>query len=249
MLFYAILRHLCKSVNPASLRAPPNNSYQRIQPRHYESNDHLFEKMSKDCLLQEQSTRMAEWRVSFTQLYFAFPHVWRPERKKESSSVFLLCFALIFSFYRCPHCPTHRADALFRCFGYYGTQFVIICARCDHVIPRVWTPRFHDSSAGWLCTTFDRETDLDEVLQISNVFTNVSKGQVANSDDLNKGFGKTDVNEIVKEVSPYCFPAIPQPYHGIVLILAHFLDSEERRTSGRRERARTGFGESMERNS
>jgi len=44
------------------------------------------------------------------------------------------------------------------------------------------------------------ETDLDEVLQISNVFTNVSKGQVANSDDLNKGFGKTDVNAIVKEI-------------------------------------------------
>ena len=44
------------------------------------------------------------------------------------------------------------------------------------------------------------ETDLDEVLQISNVFTNVSKGQVANSDDLKKAFGQIDVNEIVKEV-------------------------------------------------
>ncbi len=37
-------------------------------------------------------------------------------------------------------------------------------------------------------------------MQIHNVFFNVSKGQVANSDDLKKGFGKTDVNEIVKEV-------------------------------------------------
>jgi len=45
-----------------------------------------------------------------------------------------------------------------------------------------------------------RETDLDEVMQIHNVFINVSKGQVANSDDLKKGFGKTDVNEIVKEI-------------------------------------------------
>jgi Shwachman-Bodian-Diamond syndrome (SBDS) protein len=45
-----------------------------------------------------------------------------------------------------------------------------------------------------------RETDLDEVMQISNVFMNVSKGQVASSEDLKKAFAKTDVNEIVKEV-------------------------------------------------
>ncbi|KAF8320592.1 Shwachman-Bodian-diamond syndrome protein [Cantharellus anzutake] len=44
------------------------------------------------------------------------------------------------------------------------------------------------------------ETDLDEVMQINNVFFNVSKGQVANSDDLKKAFGKTEVNEIVKEI-------------------------------------------------
>jgi len=44
------------------------------------------------------------------------------------------------------------------------------------------------------------ETDLDEVLQINNVFTNVSKGQVANSLDLSGAFDKTDVNEIVKEI-------------------------------------------------
>ncbi|KAF8679965.1 A Receptor for Ubiquitination Targets [Rhizoctonia solani] len=44
------------------------------------------------------------------------------------------------------------------------------------------------------------ETDLDEVLQINNVFTNVSKGQASNSDELQKAFGKTDVSEIVKEI-------------------------------------------------
>jgi len=44
------------------------------------------------------------------------------------------------------------------------------------------------------------ETDLDEVLQINNVFINVAKGQVANSVDLDGGFGKTDINEIVKEI-------------------------------------------------
>ncbi|KDN39600.1 hypothetical protein RSAG8_08756, partial [Rhizoctonia solani AG-8 WAC10335] len=37
------------------------------------------------------------------------------------------------------------------------------------------------------------ETDLDEVLQINNVFSNVSKGQASNSDELQKAFGKTDV--------------------------------------------------------
>lgn len=44
------------------------------------------------------------------------------------------------------------------------------------------------------------ETDLDEVLQINRVFINVSKGQAANSDELQKCFGKTDQDEIVKEV-------------------------------------------------
>lgn len=45
-----------------------------------------------------------------------------------------------------------------------------------------------------------RETNLDDVMQISNVFTNVSKGEVAKSGDLDKAFGKKDVAEIVKEV-------------------------------------------------
>ncbi|KAL7410686.1 SBDS protein C-terminal domain-containing protein [Mrakia frigida] len=44
------------------------------------------------------------------------------------------------------------------------------------------------------------ETDLDEVLQIEKVFINVSKGQAANSDELQKCFGKTDQDEIVKEI-------------------------------------------------
>jgi ribosome maturation protein SDO1 len=44
------------------------------------------------------------------------------------------------------------------------------------------------------------ETDIDEVLQIHSVFLNVSKGQVANNEDLRKCF-KTDVIEdILKEV-------------------------------------------------
>lgn len=44
------------------------------------------------------------------------------------------------------------------------------------------------------------ETDLDDVLQISNVFTNVSKGEVAKANDLQKAFGTSDVHAVVKEV-------------------------------------------------
>ncbi|KAI2642865.1 SBDS protein C-terminal domain-containing protein [Xylaria nigripes] len=45
------------------------------------------------------------------------------------------------------------------------------------------------------------ETDLDEVLQIPNVFLNVSKGQTAPAADLAKSFGKdTPVNDIILEI-------------------------------------------------
>ncbi|KAF8912891.1 SBDS protein C-terminal domain-containing protein [Gymnopilus junonius] len=44
------------------------------------------------------------------------------------------------------------------------------------------------------------ETNLDDVLQINNVFVNVSKGEVAKSGDLQKAFSKADINEIVKEI-------------------------------------------------
>ncbi|KAJ4421272.1 hypothetical protein N0V85_000257 [Neurospora sp. IMI 360204] len=45
------------------------------------------------------------------------------------------------------------------------------------------------------------ETDLDNVLQIPNVFLNVSKGQTAPTADLQKAFGKdTSVNDIILEI-------------------------------------------------
>ncbi|KAI0762369.1 Shwachman-Bodian-diamond syndrome protein [Fomes fomentarius] len=44
------------------------------------------------------------------------------------------------------------------------------------------------------------ESDIDEVLQIANVFVNVSKGEVAKSQDLQKSFGTTDRDTIVKEI-------------------------------------------------
>ncbi|KAJ1612418.1 zinc finger-containing protein [Cryptosporidium canis] len=40
------------------------------------------------------------------------------------------------------------------------------------------------------------EWDLDEVLQIRSIFANVSKGQVANSDDLNLVFGTNNIDRI-----------------------------------------------------
>ncbi|KAH9994380.1 Shwachman-Bodian-diamond syndrome protein [Russula vinacea] len=44
------------------------------------------------------------------------------------------------------------------------------------------------------------EKDLDEVLQISNVFMNVSKGEVAKSNDLKKSFGTDERNAIAREI-------------------------------------------------
>ncbi|KAK3951711.1 SBDS protein C-terminal domain-containing protein [Pseudoneurospora amorphoporcata] len=45
------------------------------------------------------------------------------------------------------------------------------------------------------------ETDLDNVLQIPNVFLNVSKGQTAPTAELQKAFGKdTSVNDIILEI-------------------------------------------------
>ena len=46
-----------------------------------------------------------------------------------------------------------------------------------------------------------REKDIDEVLQTSSVFVNVSKGQVAKKDDLTKAFGTDDLAEICKQVN------------------------------------------------
>lgn len=44
------------------------------------------------------------------------------------------------------------------------------------------------------------EKDIDEVLQIPQVFVNVSKGQVANNDELLKAFGTTNQDKIILEI-------------------------------------------------
>jgi len=44
------------------------------------------------------------------------------------------------------------------------------------------------------------ESNIDDVLQISNIFVNVSKGEVAKANDLEKAFGTSNINDIVKEI-------------------------------------------------
>lgn len=44
------------------------------------------------------------------------------------------------------------------------------------------------------------EKNIDEVLQIPQVFVNVSKGQVASSEDLKAAFNTTNVDEIIQEI-------------------------------------------------
>ena len=45
-----------------------------------------------------------------------------------------------------------------------------------------------------------REQDLDNVVQISSIFTNVSKGQVCSNDELQKAFGTIDNEQIIKQI-------------------------------------------------
>jgi ribosome maturation protein SDO1 len=45
-----------------------------------------------------------------------------------------------------------------------------------------------------------RETDIDDVVQVNNVFVNVGKGEVAKTEDLKKAFGKASTEAIVREV-------------------------------------------------
>lgn len=55
-------------------------------------------------------------------------------------------------------------------------------------------------SGVYVISTYLSEKDLDEVVQIENVFLNVSKGQVASNEDLKKAFGTTDAKEALLEI-------------------------------------------------
>ena len=50
-----------------------------------------------------------------------------------------------------------------------------------------------------------RESNIDDVLQISNIFVNVSKGEVAKANDLEKAFRTSSTKDIVKEVRLLAF--------------------------------------------
>lgn len=77
------------------------------------------------------------------------------------------------------------------------------------------------------------ETNLDDVLQISNVFVNVSKGEVAKSQDLQKAFGTVERDDVVKEVCDSAFVVL-------IVLTPHIPpDPEERRGASWREGART----------
>ena len=82
------------------------------------------------------------------------------------------------------------------------------------------------------------ETDLDDVLQINNVFTNVSKGEVAKHDDLRKAFGEMDTDDIVKEVRG----------SAARIRIAHscIIDSEERGGPNRRSRTKPRTRQALE---
>lgn len=59
---------------------------------------------------------------------------------------------------------------------------------------------FQQSHRNAQCCMRFRESNIDDVLQISNIFVNVSKGEVAKANDLEKAFGESNTNDIVKEV-------------------------------------------------
>lgn len=73
------------------------------------------------------------------------------------------------------------------------------------------------------------ETNLDDVLQISNVFVNVSKGEVAKHGDLKKAFGTTEISDIVAEVGLFLHASAFSDS------LRSYVDLEEGRGAGRRE--------------
>ena len=52
-------------------------------------------------------------------------------------------------------------------------------------------------------TFLSSETDIDNVLQIHQVFSNVSKGQIANKADLSKAFNSDDMEVTIKDVGSW----------------------------------------------
>ena len=75
------------------------------------------------------------------------------------------------------------------------------------------------------------ETDLSEVLQIEQVFTNVPKGLVAKKEDWQKAFNTENINKVIEEVSREVLPT-SQP-------LMTSKDIAERRSPNKQPRTHT----------
>jgi len=72
-----------------------------------------------------------------------------------------------------------------------------------HNVPPLYTPLFqpiYPLSYLQILVSISSETDLSEVLQIEQVFTNVPKGLVAKKEDWEKAFGTEDMGKAVEEV-------------------------------------------------
>lgn len=52
------------------------------------------------------------------------------------------------------------------------------------------------------------------MLQIEQVFSNVTKGQVAKKDDWSKAFKNEDMDKVIEEVNTYLVTLIPDPAQG-----------------------------------
>ena len=105
------------------------------------------------------------------------------------------------------------------------------------------------------CTSNYREKNIDEVLQIERVFTNVSKGVAASSSDIKAVFGTDDIKEVCKMVCRKKPNIVIVAYVAILIILAQwlfccfsdysnflFLDTKQWRfTSIRKRKKQTNF--------
>ena len=81
-----------------------------------------------------------------------------------------------------------------------------------------------------LCWRAGTETDIDEVLQTPTVFSNVSKGQLAPTEDVKKAFGTEDALEVCKRILQKGELQVREPGSVYALQLL-ILDSNPKRNS------------------
>lgn len=90
------------------------------------------------------------------------------------------------------YCPSEEGGETVR-----GTEQFVTCVKCQLSRDPPQIACYKNKVQEWRNGV---ETNLDDVLQVANVFVNVSKGEVARHQDLQKAFGTTDIDPIVKEV-------------------------------------------------